>query len=413
MGEERQNGLNPAANAVPIQFSDSLSMSEFGEVRTAQAGNRADVEFTNGKQPLLVDDISSGNGTAVHQSTSRDVLLSVGGAVEADTGGLRLHYDVPYTPGNGQEIDLTGTLDAAGIGGGVAYAFLRSSVTGSEVVTPIAQSAWTSSTSDVDWSKSQIFRMSFQSLKTGRIQFSLVRDGLATKVTEITNDNTYTGGYWQYPSLPFYWKIYNTATDTVCEIGYGDDANGIGFRYVYNGIQSTATARAICGTVKSQGGLNIFDVAGIPVSTSSKNTAKTVSTTLIPIFSLRVASTFNSLKNGTLVLPQAFSLQTNNPIRYQILYRPTLTGAAFAAVDATYSGVESDVTASAVTGGLIVDEDYISSGNNQVIASGGTLGRLIMSRGYVGVNDILTIAAIRTGSTDAAVYSAAKWREIR
>lgn len=412
MAQERLNGLDPNKSPT-VSFADSLYLSEFSELRTATPGNRADVEFTNDKQPLLVDDISSGNGSATHNANARDVVLAVGGAAEGDTGGMRLHYHVPYTPGSGQEIDITGTLDAAAVGGGTVYSFIRTSISGSTVTTTTEQANWTAATSGVDWSASQIFRLSFQSLKVGRIQFSLVRNGLPVKVHEITNDNVRATGYWQYPSLPFYWSIYNTATETVAEIGYGDATNGIGFMYVYDGVQSGATMRAICATGKSQGGLPLFDMPGFTFATSNKNTAKTVSTTLIPVLSIQVASTINSLTNRSVIIPEAYSLQINNPVRYQILYRPSLTGAAFAAVDATYSGVNVDTTASAVTGGVLIDEDYLSAGNNRVLGEAGLLGRIIMSLGYTGTSDILTLAAIRTGSQDATTYAKIKWREIR
>lgn len=401
------------AMVVGFTAADSLALTEFGELRSANPGNRADVEFINDLQPLIVDDISNGAGAATHQSNSRDVVLSVGASGAGVAGGLRLHYNVPYTPGSGQEIDITGVLDNAGLGGGTAQVFLRSTVTGSTTVETIDQSEWVSPPSDLDWSKSQIFRISFQSLKVGRIQFSIARNGELNKVAEINNDNERATGFWQYPSLPPYWKISNDSGNTIAEIGYGDEFNGVGFRYVFNGIQTTATARAICATVKSQGGLPLFELPGFPFAITSGNTAKTVSTSLIPVVSIQVASAINSIVNGGLYIPEAFSLQTNNPIRYQILYRPTLTNASFSAVDATYSGMNYDTAATAITGGIVIDEDYISSGNNRVIGEEGLLGRTIMSLGYNGTSDIITIAAIRTGSSDATVYGKIGWKEIR
>lgn len=393
-----------------VSPADDLTMSEFGERRVAAPGNRADVEFLYSKQPLIVDDISSGTGAATHRANSRDVLLTVGGAAAGATGGLRYHTWVPYTPGNGQEIDVTGTFDAAGLGGSMSV-FLRSTVSGATTLQEIPQAQWTAAVGDVDWRYSQICRISFQSLRVGRVQFALVRAGLPTKVAEITNDNLRATGYWQYAGLPPYWKVFNDTAGTVVEFGYGDDANGVGFRFALNGTQAGAQAVAICCTVKSQGGAELYDMHGYPFSTPIQ-AAKTVSTTLIPVLSIRMAATFGGLTNRTLSIPTFYSVLTDNPLDYVLLYRPTLTGPSWTAVDATYSAMEYDNTASAVSGGIRIDTQSLSAGNNQSAQADGLLGRTIMSLGS-GTADILTIAAIRAGSSDSKVKAALKWKEIR
>ena len=60
-----------------------------------------------------------------------------------------------------------------------------------------------------------------------------------------------------------YWKIYNTASNTIVEFGYGDDLNGIGIMYTMD-LSASVTARAICETVKSQGGFPLFEIPGFP-----------------------------------------------------------------------------------------------------------------------------------------------------
>ena len=115
---------------------------------------------------------------------------------------MRKHYWTPYTPGNGQEIDITGTLNAANVAGGTAEVFLRSTVTGVTTLQTIPQADWTSASTGVHWQYSQIFRFSFQSLRVGRIQFSLVRCGIPLKCYEISNDNIRATGICQYASLP-------------------------------------------------------------------------------------------------------------------------------------------------------------------------------------------------------------------
>lgn len=387
----------------------------FGNVRVGTERNRLDIEFIYDKQPWLVEDVSAGNGSATHQANPRDVLLAVGGTDGADVGGLRTKTWVPYTPGAGQVITFTGVLDSAGIGGGTAQVFLRTTVSGSTVTNTYDLTNWqafgSTETYALDFSRSHIFAVDFQSLKVGTIHYGLVRNGVMQRIYTIHNDNVRASGYWQYASLPLYWKIYNSGANTVAEFGYGDDANGVGFRYVFASVNASATATAICGTVKSSNGLGIEDLPGFSLSVDNGVTEITASTTLVPILSIRVAATVNSIANRGLYLPQEYSILTTNPTLYRLLYRPTLTGPSWTAVNATYSGMEYDVTASAVTGGIVVGGGYLSAGVNRSAEKSGLLDRVTMSLGASA--DILTIAAIRTGTSDSDVLASLRWKEIR
>ncbi len=219
-------------------------------------------------------------------------------------------------------------------------------------------------------------------------------------------------------SLPPTWRIYqNGDGDTVSEFAYGDEYNAVGFRYVFDGAQPTATAVAICGTVKSQGGDRLFEMPGFPFSatnTAAPLTVATVSTTMIPVISFRVAATFNSLPNRALYIPTSYTVKTNNPIFYQWVYRATLTNASWQAVDAIpYSGIEYDMSATAFTGGYVVDSDFIATNNNTKADETGLLGRTIMTLGYTGTSSILTLVAIRDGSSNASVSAILKGKIIR
>ncbi len=401
--------------AVPIVYDDALwfLFSEFGEMRAANPANRSDTEFIYDAQPLLYDDISSTDGLVTHQANSRDLLLTLSTTDPAALAGVRKHYYVPYTPGSGQEIDLTGTLDNGGVGGGTAALFLRSNVTGAVSETVVDQSAWDTPSTDVDWSLSQIYRMSFQSLKVGRVQYSLVRDGTPIKVHEITNDNVRNTGYWQCATLPPYASLYSTTDgNTVSEIGYGDSDNAIGFRYTV-ASSTDLELRYICETVKTQGGQAIQDMPGKPFSASRGTSAVTVSSTDIAVISIRVADTFNSLLNTALYIPTGFDISTDNSVYYQVIYRGApSTDAAWLSVDSTYSGMEYDITATKVTGGVIVDEGYVGTARNITKQAAGILERVIMARGNNGSPDVLSIVMERTGGQDASVLASIKWKEI-
>lgn len=406
--EKQDDTIALMETGVAVQMADSASVDAFGRARVSQTDQRFDSEFIYDKQPLLFDEILVGTGTSTHNATGRDITLKNGSVVDGDGAKMVQKWHNPYTPGNSQLIDVTGALNAANISGGTASIFLRNNSSD----TVYDQADWNGeNVDDVNWEFSQIFQMDFQSLKTGRVRFNLVRNGLVIKIHEINNDNIRTGGYWQYPAQPIQWNIYNTATETVMEIGYFCDGNGIGFRYTVP-INAGAEVRAICSTVKSEGGGHVFDMAGFQFVADNNVTPVTVGTTLVPIITIRVKSTFNSLVNDAIALPQGFGISTNNPIKYVLLLDATLTGATFNDVNAN-SMMEFDVAATALAGGTDVDSDYVSTVKNRSAGKEGLLGRTIMANGENGTPTTLTLAAIRTSTSDGATLGVIKWKEIR
>jgi len=386
-----------------------LNLDAFGRLRTSGTGQRFDAEFIYDKQPTLFDEVVVGAGTVIHNPLSRDLSLKVNSTTTGDAASIIQHWHNPYTAGNSQLIDMTGTLNASNITGATTEIFLKSGIDSSEDI--YLQNDWNINTvPSVDWSKSQIFQMDFQSLKVGTIKFNILRNGKGVTVHEINNDNRKVGGYWQYPALPLQWRIYNTATETITEIGYFDDTNGIGFRTRVP-KDLTAEIRAICCTVKSEGGADLEDLPGLQRSVDMGVTPKTVSTTLVPILSIRVKSLFNTLDNKGLYVPQSFGIQTDNPILYRVIVGGVLTGAVWTDVGVT-SGIEKDLSATTITGGTEIVSDYISSGMNTDSSEKGLLGKEVLSKGYV-ASDILTIAAIRTSTLNASVLASINWKEIR
>lgn len=395
-----------------IAAADSASIDAFGRWRTSSTGQLFDVEFIYDKQPALMDEVTSGGATITHNATSRDVTLDIVNATNGTSALFSQHWHNPYIPGNSQLIDITGTLNPEGIAGGTASIFLKDGITSTE--TEIVQTNWNTNTvSDVDWSKSQIFMIDFQSLKIGRLRYYLVRKGLPIKVHEITNDNIRSGGYWQYPQQPLAWRIYNDATYTYMEIGYFNGSNGCGFRYKVP-VNANATMRAICGTCKTEGGKDLFNISGFRYGIDNGTTKKTVATTLIPLLSIRPRTTFNSLNNHAITIPDSYVVQTDNPIRLVVIENGSLTGASFGNVDTNNSHVEYDTSATAISGGKILLSEYVGAGaKNSTVSGEGLIGKAVLAYGSDGVQDVLTLCAVRTTTTNADVLTGLSWREIR
>ena len=383
----------------------------FGRLRVSNTGQRLDVEFIYDKQEEFFDEVTN-NGSVTHNGDTRDITLALADAVDgsfASMSSLPAHY----TPGNSQLIDITGALDASAIGGGNAEVFLRSSITGSVTEEVIPQSGWEGLTEGVDWSKSHIFQMDFQSLKVGRIKYLMVVGGAPVKVAEITNDNKRTSGYWQLASLPVYYKLYNDATYTYMEVGYGNEANAIGFRYKIL-ANASATMQAICCTVKSEGGKDIKDVEGLPRAVDVGVTSKSVGTTRIPLLSIRPKATWKTFDNLSITIPKSFNITTDNPIRVDVLHDCTLTNAVWTDVDTDVSAVEYDISATATGDGHVVYSEYLTtSAKNTGLSGEGILGKTVLWNRLGAESGIFTIAAVRTSNTDAEVFTSVQWEEIR
>lgn len=395
-----------------LTLAAGAQLDAFGRLRTSGTGQRLDIEFIYDKQEAYFDEVTN-NGSVTHNASTRDLTLALSSAAAGSYSSMASH-PVPYTPGNSQLIDITAVLNLANISGGNAEVFLRSSVSGSPVdLTVIPQSSWLNATSGVDWTKSHIFQMDFQSLKVGTIRFSMVRDGLPVAIARINNDNLYNSGYWQLPSLPAFWKIYTDATYTYMEAGYGDDNNAIGFRYKVP-VTASATMKAICCTVKSEGGENLSNMSGLPRSIDMGVTPKTVGATLIPLISIRSKDTYQSLDNLMLALIRTFSVSTDNPIKLAIKHDVVLTGASWADVDTTISTIEYDVTATALSNGHDVFSDYVTTASkNQGTARQGVLGKTVLWNRKGAETGIVTIGAVRTTATSASCLASMQWEEIR
>ena len=406
--------VNPANGFLrPIVDLPHQHRDAFERLRVSTPDTRLDLEFHYDEAFDLCDQRVN-NGTITHNANARDMTLSLSDANSGSYAWLS-SYPVPYTPGNSQLIDVTGCLDLAAIGGGNAEIFYRTKVSGSVETTTYDQSTWSALTTGIDWTKSQLFAIDFQSLKVGKVRFGLGHTGEFKEVYQLNFANTLAGtGYWQLAQGSVFWRIINDATYTYMEIGYGDENNAVGFRYKI-AANASATMKAICSTVKSEGGKSLANLPGLSRSGSMGVTAKTVSTTRIPLMSIQVDSTFNSVPNLQLVIPKALSVISSQDIRVDVIVGGTLTGAVFADVDTTNSCVELDTTATAISGGRTEYSMYLAGGKGSDTASAANLlGKSVLwARNDDTLNGRLSICAVRTGGTNASVLAALDWEELR
>jgi hypothetical protein len=208
--------------------------------------------------------------------------------------------------------------------------------------------------------------MDFEWLGVGSVRCGFIIDGKYIVCHTFTNANSITATYMTTAILPVRYEI--TSTSAVA-----------------------ATMKQICSSVMSEGGYDAQS-ANYTARRSTKRTG--FSTTFVPLISIRLASG----REGAVVLltkGQAFPTVNQN-YEVVILKNATLTGASWATSVST--NVDYDQTATALTGGLVVDQEYISATSQNKSAARVDTGYnwdLQLGLSLAGVSDIYTLA-IRT-----------------
>jgi hypothetical protein len=262
------------------------------------------------------------------------------------------------------------------------------------VVTSAAQSSWNvdqltgtgPSGLTLDITKSQIFFTALEWLGVGTVSVGFVINGQFTTVHKFNHANLTTSTYMTTATLPVRYQISTTA-------GYSS---------------GTSMLKQICCTVISEGGYQaISQKYYVNLGTS----LVTVSTTLIPLISIRIRSD----RLDSIVIPASVEMvvTTNNVVQYQLLLNGTLTGGSWVQKGGT-SNVEYNTTATAISGGTLIDTGYISSSNqakNALTSSGAIEFNTQIPHFLNGTSGIITICAI-SFTANASVSAALGWYEL-
>jgi hypothetical protein len=387
------------ATTSPIPISiGGTNTDAFGRLRVSQPYTLFDSQNRYAADNQF-DVSTTGTGTTSFLSNEAAVKMEVTGAGVGSV--LRQSYrSFPYQPGKGLLVLATFVMDSSmslnltqRVGyyndqNGVffqrvdgVYSFvLRSYVTGSvSNVRTVNQADWNGDKLDgtgdsgytLDPSKAQILWMDFEWLGVGSVRCGFIINGEYIVCHTFNNANEITNVYMTTAILPVRYEIVTTTSAVA------------------------ASMKAICCSVISEGG---FEQTSIDHVARRTTILATISTTFLPVVSIRLASG----RTGAVVLPNRVQVLPTTSQNYEVaLFKnPTLTAASWTAVPSD-SNVEYDVSATATTGGTIVQTDYVTSSG-----SGGTQG-LSAATGYnfdlqlgatiAGVSDIYTVA-VRTVS---------------
>jgi hypothetical protein len=181
---------------------------------------------------------------------------------------------------------------------------------------------------------------------------------------------------------------------------------------VNTGASVASSMRLVCATVIVDGGMEAPD----QVFGAFNATDVSVPTTEIPLLSIRPKTTLNGVTNRIQILPtRAFLSAEGGRAGFRILRNPTLTGAAFASVDAS-SGVEFDTAATAFSGGSTLYRGFLPDPNSArelVTTFFRQNGPKLLLDAFGVVQPIITVTGICevAGTTD--MRASVAWTEIR
>lgn len=346
----KQSTAGPYAN-VTLNNLNELSIdiprTAFGEVAVANMTPVIQYDFTYCLNSDVVITSTTGSGSVVHDGTVF-VNVASGSAINS-SGAIWSRRFLRYKPGQGARAvfsciytqGVDGNTQVSGVGtdldgyfigyNGTTFSILRR-YNGTNNWT--AQSSWNYDKMDgtgssgiiLDPTKGNIYMINYQWYGFGSQNYYISdpTTGRFVLVHRITYENQYTLTSTLNNILPMYLKSTNTTNNT----------NII--------MKSSSFAAFVEGNVRLVGPRYGIDAS------------KLVNSTLFtPIITIRNRTTYNSKTNYIPVYLRGMSVCGNNsqPIIVVLFRNSTLTGTSFTNINTINSVIESDTSATAITGG--------------------------------------------------------------
>lgn len=394
-------------SAVPVSIGGT-NTDAFGRVRVSQPYTLFDSQNRYAIDNQFDTSTATGGSTTYlpnEASVRMDVTTSSGSEV------VRQSYRcMPYQPGKGllclatfvmnspktglrQRVGYFGTQNGVFIqqNDSTVSFVLRSYISGSvSDARTVNQADWNGDKLDgtgdsgytLDLTKAQILWVDFEWLGVGSVRCGFIINGEYIVCHTFENANDITSVYMTTAVLPVRYEITNTAATA-----------------------SASSLKQICSSVVSEGGYEQTSIEHVARRTTTRTT---ISTTFVPLVSIRLAST----ALNAVVLPAKFNVMpTSTGDDFEVILAKNCTGltsASWAAV-ASDANVEMDTSATAMTLGTIVDIQYVKSTNQ----SSGTINQtagynwdLQLGSSLTGTSDIYTLGIrVLSGSAGAAIGS--------
>lgn len=378
----------------------------FGRLRVSQPFTLFDSQNRYAADPSF-DTSLTGSGTSTFLANESAVSLAVTTA-SGDKVIRQTKRYFPYQPGKSLALLMTFVM-AAGkanlrqrVGyfdpnnglflqrNGTELSFIIRTYTGGSAddTRKVVQSAWNgdplngsgASGITLDTTKAQILFADFEWLGVGSVRVGFVIDGQYITAHTFDNANEVTSVYMQTATLPLRIEIENTAATA-----------------------SSSSMKQICSTVISEGG---YEQTSVERVARRSTTLTGIGTSFVPLVSIRLAS--DSL--GAVILPKQVRVLpiANGEYEIALVRNATLTGASYDTT--TFASVDFDVTATAMSGGDIVLNEYATASNQAAAqAQNDLLYNFDMQLGatIAGTSDVYTVAVRILSGTGSAIGSLA------
>lgn len=378
----------------------------FGRLRVSQPFTLFDSQNRYAADPAF-DTSLTGSGTSTFLPNESAVSLAVTTA-SGDKVVRQTKRYFPYQPGKSLSFLSTFVMAAAKANlrqrvgyfdtnnglflqrNGTELSFIIRTYTGGSVddTRKVAQSSWNGDPLDgsgasgitLDTTKAQILFADFEWLGVGSVRVGFVIDGQYITAHTFDNANEVTSVYMQTATLPLRFEIENTGATT-----------------------SSSSMKQICSTVLSEGGYEQTSVERVARRTT---TLTGIGTTFVPLVSIRLAS--DSL--GAVVIPKQVRVLpiANGEYEIALIRNATLTGASYDTT--TFASVDFDVTATAMSGGDIVLNEYATASNQSgAQVQNDLVYNFDMQLGatIAGTSDVYTVAVRILSGTGSAIGSLA------
>lgn len=386
-------GIVATTSPIPVSIGGT-NVDAFGRMRVSEPYTLFDSQNRYAADNQF-DVATTGTGSTTYLPNEAAVKM------EVTAGGVgtvvrQTYRSFPYQPGKGllvlatfvmdsnQSLNLTQRVgyfnDSNGVFfqrvGGVCSFVLRSSVTGTPSdARTVNQDDWNGDKLDgtgdsgltLDASKAQILWMDFEWLGVGSVRCGFIINGQYIVCHTFNNANNITNVYMTTAILPVRYEI-RTATSAVA-----------------------ASMKAVCSSVISEGGYEATSIEHVARRINATS-GSTITTSFYPIVSIRLAST----ALGAVVVPSSLNFLPTTADNYELalIKNPTLTGPSWSAVSSDVN-VESDISATAMTGGIIASSSFTTGKSGPTpLASGNSYNwDLQLGASLAGVSDIYTLAA--------------------
>lgn len=406
-------GSNTGIRGIPYLLHPASDA--FGRLRVGTPQTIFDSKQLYDKSPLFWDEgtISGAGMSSAFVSNQAGVEIS-STATTAGHFARQTFMRFNYQPGKSQRIFLTGILNTSGGGTGVTSRMgyfdanngmffqlregnfelgLRSNTSGSPVDTIITESEMNGDQIpdsmgvalrdlDLDFTKTQIFAISFEWLGVGSVVYSVFQDATEYILHVQNHANSLDKVYMSTPNLPLRYELITTAESAASKMTH------------------------ICSTVISEGGTQDTGILRYR-STEGAQLDANAANTLYALGGIRLKSTH---LDATINIERLSLLaETNDNFEWVWVLNPTVAG-TFTYSDETNSAVQTAVgaTANTVSGGTQITGGFANSSESETLAIPNAIR---LGSAIDGTPDELVLA-VRPLSANLDIQGGLTWREL-